>query len=222
MNGFDHNESLTDCLANFAPTRYEVTRSLALFSAAIADSSDTNLRAAIEICLNQNADPKQLYEVALQSYLFLGFPRMLIAVEALSALLPKGSLSHQPLELSPDDLTDWFERGQELCRQVYGSSYDALKTRVQKMAPEVFLWMELEGYGKVLSRPGLGIIDREMSIVACLTMENRNSQLHSHLRGALNVGAEPQLVRDVISDLSSASPEGHRSAREILSQLGVN
>lgn len=221
MNGYDHNESLSDYLATFAPTRYEVTRSLALFSAAVTDSSDRNLRTSIEICLNQNADPKQLYEVALQSYLFLGFPRMLIAVEALSAVLPKGSLSPQPIELSANDLSTWFERGQELCRRVYGSSYDALKTRVQSMAPEVFLWMELEGYGKVLSRPGLDIIDREMAIVACLTMEDRNSQLHSHLRGALNVGAEPQLVRDVISDLSSASPNGHRSACEILTQLGV-
>ena len=221
MNRIDHNESLNDCLASFAPTRYEVTRSLALFSAAITDSSESSLRSAIEVCLNHRADPKQLYEVVLQSYLFLGFPRMLIASEALTASVPNGSLAHMPAEVSAGDPAVWLERGRQLCRLVYDSSYDALKTRVESMAPEIFLWMEFEGYGKVLSRPGLDIIDREMAIVACLTMENRASQLHSHLRGALNVGAEKQLVRDVISDLSSVAREGHATAIGILSQLGV-
>jgi len=222
MNCIDHNESLNDCLASFAPTRYEITRSLALFSAAITDSDDPNLRAAAGICLDHRATPEQLYEVVLQSHLFLGFPRMLIAAEALTASLPNGSLTLQPAEISGDDLATWFERGQKLCRRVYDSSYDALKTRVQNIAPEIFLWMELEGYGKVLSRPGLDIVDREMAIVACLMMENRVSQLHSHLLGALNVGAEPQLVRDVISDLSSVSPEGHTTAINILNQLGTD
>ncbi|MCD6250635.1 MAG: carboxymuconolactone decarboxylase family protein [candidate division Zixibacteria bacterium] len=221
MSCIDHNESLNDCLALFAPTRYEVTRSLALYSAAITDSSDKNLRAATGVCLGHHATPEQLYEIVLQSHLFLGFPRMLIAAEALTASVPNGSLVLQPAELSDDTLTTWLEQGQNLCRRIYDSSYDALKTRVQGIAPEIFLWMELEGYGKVLSRPGLDIIDREMAIVACLMMENRVSQLHSHLRGALNVGAEPQLVRDVISDLSPASPEGHATAINILNQLGI-
>ena len=79
--------------------------------------------------------------------------------------------------------------------------------------------MELEGYGKVLSRPGLDIVDREMVIVACLAMENRVSQLHSHLRGALNVGAPMQLVRDVVADLSPAAPAGHATATELLQRL---
>lgn len=222
MNGKDNSESLSNCLASFDPTRYATTRSLALFSAAIADSSTKTLRAAVGICLHHSAVPRQLYEAALQSYLFLGFPRMLIAVEALTASVPDGSLPPESAEISDGDLTTWQERGRKLCRRVYDSSYVALKTRVQNMSPEVFLWMELEGYGKVLSRAGLDIIDRELAIVSCLMMENRVSQLHSHLRGALNVGAEPQLVRDVISDLSAVTPKGHATAINVLGQLGVD
>jgi 4-carboxymuconolactone decarboxylase len=227
MNRIVYNESLQDCLASFAPDRHEVSRSLALFSAAITDSSENNLSTAIGICADHRASPTQLYEVVLQSYLFLGFPRMLIAAEALNATKAQSASvgtdapALEPAQITGDELTIWLERGQKLCRRVYDSSYDALKARVSSMAPEVFLWMELEGYGKVLSRPGLDIIDRELAVVACLMMENRVSQLHSHLRGALNVGAEPQLVRDVISDLSTASPEGHTSALNIMDQLGA-
>jgi 4-carboxymuconolactone decarboxylase len=81
--------------------------------------------------------------------------------------------------------------------------------------------MELDGYGKVLSRPGLDIVDREMAIVACLMVENREAQLHSHIRGALSVGASRELVDAVITDLAPIAPEGETSARAILRKLGV-
>jgi alkylhydroperoxidase/carboxymuconolactone decarboxylase family protein YurZ len=90
------------------------------------------------------------------------------------------------------------------------------------MSPEVFFWMELEGYGKVLSRPGLDLVDREIAIVACLMIEHRPAQLHSHLRGALNVGAPDRLVLDVVSDLRPFSPQGYPNACEILQRLGVS
>jgi alkylhydroperoxidase/carboxymuconolactone decarboxylase family protein YurZ len=89
------------------------------------------------------------------------------------------------------------------------------------MAPEVFLWMELEGYGKVLSRPGLDVIDRELAIVACLMIEHRPAQLHSHIRGALNVGAPRELLGDVVSDLRTVAVEGYRSACGIIEKLGI-
>lgn len=219
MNCSGHNEALTDCLTSFDPTRFAASRSLALFSGAITDSHDENSRRAIQVCLDHGVEPHQLYEVVLQSYLFVGFPRMLSAAEALDAILPPGTLGLDQATLNPDDPTVWHDRGQKLCRRVYDSSYQALKDRVTGMAPEIFLWMELEGYGKVLSRPGLDIVDRELAIVACLMLENRASQLYSHVRGALNVGAEVTLVRDVVDDLKPAAPEGYATATEILEQL---
>ena len=61
--------------------------------------------------------------------------------------------------------------------------------------------MSLEGYGKVLSRPGLEIKSREMAIVACLIVDNRRKQLDSHIRGALNVGIVESELRAVIEDV---------------------
>lgn len=209
------------CLQEFRPERYPTTRALGFYSAAITLSDADCLREAAQTCLRSGVTSEQLYEVVLQSYLFLGFPRMLIAAERLMAdnLAP----AHENRYVVPPsgELDEWRRRGERLCRQVYANNYGALKSRVEAMAPEVFFWMELEGYGKVLSRPGLDIVDREIAIVACLMIENRPVQLHSHLRGALNVGAAAPLLRDVVSDLAPLAPDGHAEALQILERLGV-
>ncbi len=81
--------------------------------------------------------------------------------------------------------------------------------------------MILEGYGKVLSRENLPLITRELSIVAFLTMENRVRQLHSHILGALNVGASEALVKSVVDDLGSSAGDGYNSALQILDKVKV-
>ncbi len=209
-------------LQGFQPERHGTTRALSLYSAAIALADTGCLKAAENTCRHSGVTHQQLYETMLQSYLFLGFPRMLTAAEALTG----NSHSHEAVDALKGELRSepekWRERGRELCRRVYQGNYEALKTRVETMAPEVFFWMELEGYGKVLSRPGLDIIDREMAIVGCLLMENRPTQLHSHLRGALNVGASRELVQDVLSDIAPIAPEKYAGARIVLERLGLN
>jgi len=212
----DHFEKY---LRRFDPHRYPTTRALSLYSASIAVADPPCLRLAQTVCRNHDASSEQLYEVMLQSYLFLGFPRMLVAAEQLAEAGLVPGPQNRSIRIGGDDVAAWLERGQALCRRVYDSNYETLKGRVEKMAPEVFLWMELEGYGKVLSRPGLDIVDREMAIVACLIVENRPPQLHSHVRGALNVGASRELLLDVVSDLAPMAEGGYATARRIIKKL---
>ncbi len=73
--------------------------------------------------------------------------------------------------------------------------------------------MVVEGYGKVLGRPGLTLVIRELCIIATLAVTGASKQLYSHLRGALNVGA---LRADVDMALAEAErfldDEGRRAA----------
>jgi 4-carboxymuconolactone decarboxylase len=213
------SDSFEEYLRRFDPSRNQITRALSLYSASVAVADQTCLRAAQRICRNHGASSKQLYEVMLQSYLFLGFPRMLVAAEQLAeaGLAPRPE--NRRISIGGDDVAVWLERGEALCRRVYESNYEALKERVEKMAPEVFLWMELEGYGKVLSRPGLDIVNREMAIVACLIVDDRPAQLHSHMRGAMNVGAPKELLLDVVSDLAPVAGRGCATACEVIKKL---
>jgi alkylhydroperoxidase/carboxymuconolactone decarboxylase family protein YurZ len=51
-----------------------------------------------------------------------------------------------------------------------------------------------EGYGRVLSRPGLGALERELVAVAVLAACGWERQLVSHLLGAARVGAPRERV----------------------------
>ncbi|MFQ5499037.1 MAG: carboxymuconolactone decarboxylase family protein [Candidatus Zixiibacteriota bacterium] len=192
-----------------------------MYAAAIAVSSGAQLDTAVQLMHRHSVQPILAYEVMLQSYLFLGFPRMLIAAEHLYQLWPEASSSCGTKAPSADDMLEWRKKGESLCQKVYGGAFAALQRKIMTIAPEAFQWMLLEGYGKVLSRPELGAVERELAVVATLMMDNRPQQLHSHILGALNVGAELSLVRQVVDDIGISAGDGFGAAREILLGLSV-
>lgn len=206
---------------SFAPQDHAITRALAMYSASIALADESAMTAAVAAARGLDVARHQLYEMVLQSYLFLGFPRMLTAAEHLSGQYKERNPSGDLKPVSAEEAHEWFERGLRLCRQVYDTNYERLRDRVLGMAPEIFRWMVFEGYGKVLSRPGVDPVDRELAIVACLMMENRPKQLFSHIRGALNVGAAPALVRSVIEDIGPAAGDGYQSSLDIAERLDL-
>jgi len=209
------------CLADFYPRQNESARALALYSAAIAAADEEILERTIEIGKEYQLGREQFYEIMLQSYLFLGFPRMLDAAEHLSRHFPPPNANSELRKFGEQESEIWFNNGLQLCRRVYSNNYHLLKQKVETLAPEVLRWMVIEGYGKVLSRPGLNIIDRELAIVTCLMIENRKKQLFSHIKGALNVGAPAELVCRVICDLGEAAGDGYTTSLSILDKLGL-
>lgn len=207
-------EALNHRLADFSPDTYPVQRSAALYAASITLADSEGQRSCL-LRLGQLHVPRdQLYEVVLQSYLFLGFPRMLKAAEVFHRIMDKGVPARKLDELQVEDMYDWLHRGDLLCRSIYAEKFDPLKRKVSQMAPEVFQWMILEGYGKVLARPMLDIVSREMAILSCLMIEQHVPQLRAHVNGALNVGAPVDLIETVIDDLADIAGEGAGYARE--------
>lgn len=222
MNANVHINILKSRIASFVHGQQQVTRSLCLYSAAVTTADEQCMTDAIKLASAHGAFRAMLYEVVLQSYLFLGFPRMLIAAEVLDRILPAECTAPITRPITPQESKEWFDRGMELCKQVYDSNYEALRYKVQSIAPEIFRWMIVEGYGKVLSRPGLGPVDRELSISSFLMMEDRAQQLFSHMRGALNVGASTDLLKQVIEDIGDAAGPGLKTAGSILAKLGID
>ncbi len=137
----------------------------------------------------------QTYEALLQTYLFAGFPTALESLAVFHATVSELLPTYAPPLLEPYSTTTFESRGELLCKQVYGSVYEKMMSRLSAITPDLSSWMIMEGYGKTLSRPGLDIISRELCIVAVLATLERRQQLVSHVRGALLVGAtEEQLV----------------------------
>ncbi len=157
-------------------------------SAAIAAREKASLTDAMEAALAA-ADPDQIEEAILQSYLFLGFPI------CLNAFALWRRVSGRPGgEMAEISLQKWATRGGEVCGAVYAGQFDRLKDNIRALHPDMERWMVIEGYGKVLGRPGLPLDVRELCIVGLLAVLGVPKQLYSHLRGALNVGASVDRV----------------------------
>jgi 4-carboxymuconolactone decarboxylase len=143
----------------------------------------------------QVGDPLEVEEVLLQSYLFLGYPLALNAFGLWREVSGRGAG-----EGTPDDWTAWIERGEDVCRTVYGGQYQGLRRNVRDLHPDMERWMVVEGYGKVLGRPALSLAARELCIAALLAVLGVPRQLYSHLRGALNAGAGMAEVEEALQE----------------------
>ena len=180
----------------------EQTRLLARLSAAITAADEPTTRRVIEeVAASVNGEAVE--EVILQSYLFAGFPRTLNAARMWRA----ASGVPAPTEddgASSSHFAEWERDGEATCAVVYGRSYQLLRNNVRNLHPALDAWMITDGYGKVLSRPGLALRLRELCIVASCAAADQQRQLHSHLHGALNSGATAEEVSatlDAVVDL---------------------
>jgi alkylhydroperoxidase/carboxymuconolactone decarboxylase family protein YurZ len=75
-------------------------------------------------------------------------------------------------------------------------------------------------FGEIWTRPALPPRDRSLITVALLAALNRESQLRSHLRGALNLGITQEELAEVMLHVAfyagaPVSEEGLRVAREV-------
>ncbi len=161
-------------------------------------------------------------EVLLQSYLFAGFPRALNATRVWREVSGVHAPSNDPAT-EPQDAAELRSNGEQVCRAVYGHKYDALRQTVSRLHPALDSWMVTDGYGKVLSRPGLSLVQRELCIVGACAASEQIPQLKSHLRGALNCGATLEDLALTLSALTDIVPrEALSAAREELNRIKEN
>ena len=176
-------------------------------------------KAALTITIDQaaaNADPADVEEALLQSYLFVGYP---VALQALGMWRERTG-NEAPAESPGDDKSDWRKRGEQVCEQVYGGQYDRLRANIARLHPDMERWMLEEGYGKVLGRPGLDLKVRELCVIAVLVGLDTPQQLYSHLRGALNVGATMEEVETAVEiACTQATLSAKENARKVWRDL---
>jgi 4-carboxymuconolactone decarboxylase len=194
------------------------TRVLVQLSAAIAASDEATIRYWL-LQAARDVPPLHVEELLLQSYLFCGFPRALNATREWRRVSQRAA----PATDEAEDVRlgeEWRERGEQTCAAVYDGMYEKLRLNVRDLHPALDAWMVVDGYGKVLSRPGLDLPRRELCIVAACAAMGQDRQLHSHLRGAINVGVDPAALGetlDALADLVAA--DRIRSARLLLARI---
>jgi 4-carboxymuconolactone decarboxylase len=175
------------------------TRVLVRLAAAVAAGDDRALRVAAEAAV-RGAPAAWVEELLLQSYLFCGFPRTLHAMREWRRVsgLPAPA---RDADAAGGAVDAWRARGEATCATVYGRFYPGLRRNVQALHPALDEWMVVEGYGKILSRPALDLMRRELCVVAVCAATRQERQLHSHLHGALNAGATGAAVSATLAEV---------------------
>ena len=110
---------------------------------------------------------------------------------------------------------------------MYGSAYAKLVPAVAVLHPDLMAWMLEEGYGRVLSRPGLSGREHERITVAVLAACGWRRQLVSHLVGAVRLGVARAQVRSAfvagLAHAAVAAQADSRAAwREVFPRLAVH
>lgn len=161
---------------------------LVSISAGMAVADWDSIEGDLTSLASSECDKRWVEETILQTYLFVGFPAALTAARMWRTVLGQPTEECDPLS-QPEILRAWEERGEVVCRTVYGSAYAKLRANVSAIHPALDRWMVSEGYGKVLGRPGFDLVYRELCIVGLLAAGVWDEQLYSHLRGSLLTGA---------------------------------
>ena len=206
----------------------EQTRALVTLSAAIAAGGERDVQQAFAHAIVTRTKAEWIEELVLQSYLFCGFPRTLNAAREWRRQSPRTpQTAADAIETASEERVDeadqpseWRVRGEATCAAVYDGMYEKLRLNVRDLHPLLDEWMIVEGYGKVLGRPGLDLPRRELCIVAACAATGQDRQLHSHLHGALNVGVDAGTLREALDALAPAiGAERARSAALLLARV---
>jgi len=184
------------------------TRALVRLSAIITAGTESVIRNAFTALGDVPA--VWVEELILQCHLFAGFPRALNAMREWRRWQP------EPAARSAASAGNWRERGEATCAIVYGEMYERLRGNIRRLHPDLDDWMIVDGYGKVLSRPGLDLARRELCIVAACAVSKQDRQLHSHLHGALNAGAAPPAVSRALDALDDLLDREHAHSVQLL------
>lgn len=159
--------------------------------------------AAATAALRAAAVPRSdLEETLLQAVLFSGFPRVVTAFEELG--------KHWPTTTSPSGGALPPEQqagaGDALFTAIYQRNDAAVRTMLRNCHGEFHDFVLEAAYGRILSRPGLPPLDRELLACAVLAAQAQKRQFVAHARGAMHFGATRDALAAVLHAALEAAP----------------
>jgi len=178
--------------------------------------NESELRAESIKAINGGTPMSVIREAVLQTYLFAGYAA---TINAFIVLNEVSDGNQDFFQEESGSLEEWRKRGERLCRKIYGSQYEKLIHNMKLLHPDLGDWMLWEGYGKVLSREFLSPPVRELLIVAMTAVLRVERQFHSHVRGALNVGATVDQLRSVFEEIRPHLGDAAERYDEILERV---
>ncbi|MUH36176.1 carboxymuconolactone decarboxylase [Zobellia amurskyensis] len=188
-----------------------------------------NLKIALHDGLDNKLTVNQIKEVLVHLYAYAGFPRSIRGLQTFLQVLEDRKnteiLDERGVEASPiTDSRDKYDRGKEILETLVGRSLDGPKPAYQEFSPEMDRFLKEHLFADIFERDVLTHKQRELvtiSVIASLgTLE---PMLKSHLNLSLNVGWQPEQLREFTKVLDgTTTTENAKAAKLILKEVPDN
>ena len=183
--------------------------------------------------LNDGMAVSELKEVMVHAYAYCGFPRALLGLQTLVAVLDerkaKGIEDDWGRKASPiTDTRSKYERGRDILVEISGIPADAPKADYAILAPEIEVFLKEHLFADLFERDVLTYAERELTTVAVIASLGKGVEpmLKGHMGIALNVGITPDELRSVLAivekNIGRDEADGGRLAlNEVLQSQGL-
>ena len=166
------------------------TRELITITVLTTNQTLPQLKAHTNAALNIGVPPIQIREAVYQSAPFIGFPKVLNALDTINEVFTSRGIA-LPLENKGTvEENERFEKGREMQFPLYGDRMkEYMKDLPAEFAEAIPRILTESGFGDFYTRGGLDIKTRELLIFCALaTLGGTERQMASHAVGNLKVG----------------------------------
>ncbi len=183
-------------------------------AAAIGDRG--LLEREIGAAIAAQEPPTRVEETLLQVVPYAGFPR---ALTAFGVARPRMGRAGPAIEARLDHEV-LSRSGRGTFTRVYGDAAERVEGGLRDAHPVLPAWTLEFAYGRVLARPGLTLLEREVLAVAILAaLGGLEEPLRGHLRAALRLGATREVIAGAIDVAAGVAGEARREdARSLLDE----
>ena len=170
------------------------TRALVGAATAVWRADWPRFRAWIEAARERDHRRTDVDETLLMCVLFCGFPRVITAWEHFA--------DAWPIDAAPTGgalpLDEQLPAGRELFASIYGRNDAPVREMLRGYHQELHDFVLESAYGRILARPGLAAVTRELVAVGVLAAQQQKRQFAGHARGAQHLGASRDELREVL------------------------
>jgi len=166
---------------------------LCKLASCIASDNVPKIDILLKNLKNESVENVKIYETILHSYLFCGFPAVIESLRIFKKYFPE----FKP-KIYNYDVKKFKTEGITNCNLIYKDNYKKLIKNMNYYSHDMKEWMLIEGYGKVMGRSGLNLKERELVTVSILSTKYYESQLHSHIKGCLNLNISENNIKAIL------------------------
>ena len=148
-------------------------------------------------------DRGDLEETLLMCVLFCGFPRAITAWGHFSTAWPADA----PPRGGALPLEQQQAAGSALFSSIYGKNDSQVREMLNDYHGELHDFVLEAAYGRILTRPGLSALARELVAVGVLAAQDQPRQFLGHARGACSMGATREQLEEVLLTIFDGDEE---------------